>query len=170
MADASTEIIAFYSSLTGLPFIVLLVTILVALAAIGAFLIQFRMLRRYHRDMQWQNQQLGKRLHALQGSMASEGGGSFDEAIETLHARFTADLASELAPMARHLESLNGQVAHLHQELSLMIDAANEQEQISRAIEMAKQGARRTEIVEATGISAEKADTIVRFHGPGPSA
>ncbi len=169
MSDSSAEIIAFYSSLTGLPFIVLLVTILVAFGAIVAFILQFRMLRRYQAEIQWHNQQLAKRFQALQGAVAGEHVTSLDENLDTLQTRIAADLASEIAPIARQVETMNAHVTQLRQELTAMIDAANEQEQISRAIEMAKQGARRAEIVEATGISAEKADTIVRFHGPSVS-
>ena len=66
MADASNDMIAFYSSVTGLPFIVLLVTVLVALGAIIGFFLQYRLLRRYQADVAWQNQQIGKRLQALQ--------------------------------------------------------------------------------------------------------
>ncbi len=170
MADASNDMIAFYSSVTGLPFIVLLVTVLVALGAIIGFFLQYRLLRRYQADVAWQNQQIGKRLQALQGVMATgDQSGSLDEMIDAVQVRLASDLASELAPVSRQVEQLNARVGQLHQELSRMIDAANEQEQISRAIDMAKQGARRTEIVEATGLSAEQADTIVRFHGPATS-
>jgi hypothetical protein len=47
-----------------------------------------------------------------------------------------------------------------------MADTFQQQEQISKAIAMAQRGSKRAEIVEGTGLSAEQADTIVRFHGP----
>ena len=59
-------------------------------------------------------------------------------------------------------------IASLQAEIVRLADGVNQQEQISRAIEMARQGAKRAGLVEATGISAEQADAIVKFHGKSP--
>ena len=60
-------------------------------------------------------------------------------------------------------------IASLQGEIVRLADGVNQQEQISRAIEMARQGAKRAGLVEATGISAEQADAIVKFHGKNTS-
>ena len=60
---------------------------------------------------------------------------------------------------------LNKKITSLQQELSLLSSDYSENQQITQAIELARKGSSRNIIIEKTGLSAEDADAIVRFHG-----
>ena len=60
---------------------------------------------------------------------------------------------------------LNKKITSLQQELSLLSSDYSENQQITQAIELARKGSSKNIIIEKTGLSAEDADAIVRFHG-----
>lgn len=155
----------FYTSLTGLPFIILIIAIGIAVFAIVVTMRQARLLRRVIADIAWQHEQLGKRLQGLQ-NMIAQGESNAPPSVSVDADEIVAKLTSALSNLPT-LTNLNAEIASIKSEMSRLAETMNEQEQISRAIEMAKRGARRAEIVEATGVSADQADAIVKFHGPG---
>ena len=143
--------IEFFFSGAALPFLALLAMMLIAFTAIIIFWLQSRRLKVVLEDMYGRHQQLAKAVNDLRSASASPADG---EAMNALSAML--------------LEQGNA-IASLQAEIVRLADGVNQQEQISRAIEMARQGAKRAGLVEATGISAEQADAIVKFHGKNPS-
>lgn len=73
---------------------------------------------------------------------------------------------NDLHRIPTDLADLSRRMKNVESEFIRMADTFQQQEQISKAIAMAQRGSKRAEIVEGTGLSAEQADTIVRFHGP----
>ena len=53
----------------------------------------------------------------------------------------------------------------IQQELSLLSSDYSDNQQITQAIELARKGSSKNDIMKKTGLSAEDADAIVRFHG-----
>ena len=119
----------------------------IAFAAIIIFWLQSRRLKLVLEDMYARHQQLAKAVNDMRSSPASP---ARSEGMNALSAM--------LIEQGKAIASLQGEIVRL-------ADGVNQQEQISRAIEMARQGAKRAGLVEATGISAEQADAIVKFHG-----
>jgi len=157
MSEIAENLVAFYSSSTGLPFIILLATIALTAAAFITLFRQHMMLKRVIANMAWQNEQINKRLQALHGVVLDR-----PEDVQS---------SEDIVPLIVRaiepkMDSLQKQVESIKVDLTRLSDNVSEQEQISKAIEMARRGARRTELVDATGISAEQADAIVKFHGP----
>lgn len=142
--------IEFFFSGAALPFLALLAMMLIAFAATIIFWLQSRRLKVVLEDMYGRHQQLTKAVSDVRSASASPADG---EAINALSAML--------------LEQSNA-IASLQAEIVRLADGVNQQEQISRAIEMARQGSKRAGLVEATGISAEQADAIVKFHGKNP--
>ena len=56
-------------------------------------------------------------------------------------------------------------ITSIQQELSLLSSDYSDNQQITQAIELARKGSGKNIIVKKTGLSAEDADAIVRFHG-----
>ena len=124
--------------------------------AILALWQQSRTMRRNIDDVYRINDQANQKLQAMI-ALLSDLKKEFDtknHEISDLH-RIPTDLA-DLSRRMKNVES----------EFTRMADTFQQQEQISKAIAMAQRGSKRAEIVEGTGLSAEQADTIVRFHGP----
>ena len=139
--------IDFFFSGAALPFLALLVTMLIAFTAIIIFWLQSRRLKVVLEDIYARHQQLVK---AVSDVRLTTGSPADSESINALSAM---------------LIEQGKAIASLQSEIVRLADGVNQQEQISRAIEMARQGAKRAGLVEATGISAEQADAIVKFHG-----
>ena len=150
MLDAQNFIDFFFSG-AALPFLALLAMMLIAFAAIIIFWLQSRRLKLVLEDMYARHQQLAKAVNDMRSSPASSA------SSEGMNA-----LSAMLIEQGEVIASLQGEIVRL-------ADGVNQQEQISRAIEMARQGAKRAGLVEATGISAEQADAIVKFHGKNTS-
>ena len=150
MLDVQNFIDFFFSG-AALPFLALLAMMLIAFAAIIIFWLQSRRLKLVLEDMYVRHQQLAKAVNDMRSSPASP---ASSEGINALSAM--------LIEQGEVIASLQGEIVRL-------ADGVNQQEQISRAIEMARQGAKRAGLVEATGISAEQADAIVKFHGKNTS-
>ena len=143
--------IDFFFSGAALPFLALLAMMFIAFAAIIIFWLQSRRLKLVLEDMYARHQQLAKAVNDMRSSPPSPVG---SEGVNALSAM--------LIEQGKVIASLQGEIVRL-------ADGVNQQEQISRAIEMARQGAKRAGLVEATGISAEQADAIVKFHGKNTS-
>ena len=143
--------IDFFLSGAALPFLALLAMMLIGSAAIIIFWLQSRRLKVVLEDMYARHQQLVK---AVSDVRLTSGSPADSESINTLSAM--------LIEQGKAIASLQAEIVRL-------ADGINQQEQISRAIEMARQGAKRAGLVEATGISAEQADAIVKFHGKNNS-
>ena len=60
---------------------------------------------------------------------------------------------------------LSKKTTSIQQELSLLSSDYSDNQQITHAIELARKGSSKNEIIRKTGLSAEDADAIVRFHG-----
>ena len=150
MLDVQNFIDFFFSG-AALPFLALLAMMLIAFAAIIIFWLQSRRLKLVLEDMYARHQQLAKAVNDMRSSPASP---VSSEGVNALSAM--------LIEQGKVIASLQGEIVRL-------ADGVNQQEQISRAIEMARQGAKRAGLVEATGISAEQADAIVKFHGKNTS-
>ena len=150
MLDVQNFIDFFFSG-AALPFLALLAMMLIAFAAIIIFWLQSRRLKLVLEDMYVRHQQLAKAVNDMRSSPASPA------SSEGMNA-----LSAMLIEQGEAIASLQGEIVRL-------ADGVNQQEQISRAIEMARQGAKRAGLVEATGISAEQADAIVKFHGKNTS-
>ena len=150
MLDVQNFIDFFFSG-AALPFLALLAMMLIAFAAIIIFWLQSRRLKLVLEDMYARHQQLAKAVNDMRSSPASP---VSSEGVNALSAM--------LIEQGKAIASLQGEIVRL-------ADGVNQQEQISRAIEMARQGAKRAGLVEATGISAEQADAIVKFHGKNTS-
>ena len=150
MLDVQNFIDFFFTG-AALPFLALLAMMLIAFVAIIIFWLQSRRLKLVLEDMYARHQQLAKAVNDMRSSPASP---ASSEGIDALSAM--------LIEQGEVIASLQGEIVRL-------ADGVNQQEQISRAIEMARQGAKRAGLVEATGISAEQADAIVKFHGKNTS-
>ena len=150
MLDVQNFIDFFFTG-AALPFLALLAMMFIAFAAIIIFWLQSRRLKLVLEDMYARHQQLAKAVNDMRSSPASP---ASSEGIDALSAM--------LIEQGEVIASLQGEIVRL-------ADGVNQQEQISRAIEMARQGAKRAGLVEATGISAEQADAIVKFHGKNTS-
>ena len=150
MLDVQNFIDFFFTG-AALPFLALLAMMLIAFVAIIIFWLQSRRLKLVLEDMYARHQQLAKAVNDMRSSPASS---ASSEGIDALSAM--------LIEQGEVIASLQGEIVRL-------ADGVNQQEQISRAIEMARQGAKRAGLVEATGISAEQADAIVKFHGKNTS-
>ena len=150
MLDVQNFIDFFFSG-AALPFLALLAMMLIAFTAIIIFWLQSRRLKLVLEDMYVRHQELAKAANDIRSSPASL------TSSEGMNA-----LSAMLIEQGKAIASLQGEIVRL-------ADGVNQQEQISRAIEMARQGAKRAGLVEATGISAEQADAIVKFHGKNTS-
>ena len=150
MLDVQNFIDFFFSG-AALPFLALLTMMLIAFAAIIIFWLQSRRLKVVLEDMYARHQTLAKAVSDVRSTAGSP-----------------ADSESMNALSAMLIEQSKA-IASLQAEIVRLADGVNQQEQISRAIEMARQGAKRAGLVEATGISAEQADAIVKFHGKNTS-
>ena len=72
---------------------------------------------------------------------------------------------SEIEKILADNKELNKKISSLQQELSLLSSDYSDNQQVTKAIELARKGSTTKIIVEKTGLSSEEADAIVRFHG-----
>ena len=72
---------------------------------------------------------------------------------------------SEIEKISSDNKELNKKISSLQQELSLLSSDYSDNQQVTKAIELARKGSSTKIIVEKTGLSSEEADAIVRFHG-----
>ena len=72
---------------------------------------------------------------------------------------------TKLETLTSENSEINQKISSLQQELALLSSDYSDNQQISQAIELARKGSNTKMIVEQTGLSAEDADAIVRFHG-----
>ena len=146
----------FIISPTGIAFLLQIAALFFFVFAILALWHQSRTMRRNIDDVYRINDQADQKLKAMI-ALLSDLKQEFvtkNQEINDLH-RIPKDLA-DLSRRMKNVES----------EFTRMADTFQQQEQISKAIAMAQRGSKRAEIVESTGLSAEQADTIVKFHGP----
>ena len=146
----------FITSPTGIAFLLQITALFFFVLAILALWQQSRTMRRNIDDVYRINDHANQKLQAMI-ALLSDLKQEFvtkNHEISDLH-RIPTDLA-DLSRRMKNVES----------EFIRMADTFQQQEQISKAIAMAQRGSKRAEIVEGTGLSAEQADTIVRFHGP----
>ena len=143
--------IDFFFSGAALPFLALLAMMLIAFAAMIIFWLQSRRLKVVLEDMYARHHQLVK---VVSDARSTSGSPADSESMNALSAM--------LIEQGKAISTLKAEIVRL-------ADGVNQPEQISRAIEMARQGAKRAGLVEATGISAEQADAIVKFHGKNTS-
>lgn len=155
MSEAAGNIIDFYSSASGLPLIVLLVTAAIAVGAIVAFLQSRNASNRLVLEIKKHNEQMAKRLATMQLLI--------EQKEPELEFDTSDTLMRQLKPEFDRLTEL---IRSLRDETTKLSENVGEQQLISEAIEMARAGAKRTDIVDKTGLTAEQADAIVRFHGP----
>ena len=146
----------FIISPTGIAFLLQIAALFFFVFAILALWQQSRTMRRNIDDVYRINDHADQKLKAMI-ALLSDLKQEFvtkNQEINDLH-RIPTDLA-DLSRRMKNVES----------EFTRMADTFQQQEQISKAIAMAQRGSKRAEIVEGTGLSAEQADTIVKFHGP----
>ncbi len=72
---------------------------------------------------------------------------------------------AEIEKLSANNTELNRKITSLQQEIALLSSDYSDNQQITKAIELARKGSGTESIVEKTGLSAEEANTIVRFHG-----
>ncbi len=72
---------------------------------------------------------------------------------------------SEVEKISSDNKELSKKISSLQQELSLLSSDYSDNQQVTKAIELARKGSNTKLIVEKTGLSSEEADAIVRFHG-----
>ena len=146
----------FIISPTGIAFLLQIAALFFFVFAILALWHQSRTMRRNIDDVYRINDQADQKLKAMI-ALLSDLKQEFvtkNQEINDLH-RIPKDLAD-----------LSRRIKNVESEFTRMADTFQQQEQISKAIAMAQRGSKRAEIVESTGLSAEQADTIVKFHGP----
>ena len=113
----------FFLSTAALPFLALLIMMLIAFAAIIIFWLQSRRLKLVLEDMYARHQQLAKAVNDMRLASLSPADGEEIRALSTM-----------LLDQGKAIGSLQAEIVRL-------ADGVNQQEQISRAIEMARQGA-----------------------------
>ncbi|MEL0072731.1 MAG: hypothetical protein VW981_07670 [Rhodobiaceae bacterium] len=155
MSEAAGNIIDFYSSASGLPLIVLLVMTAIAVGAIIAFIQSRNAANRLIAENKKHNEQMAKRLATMQLLI--------EQKEPELEFDTSDSLLRQLKPEFNQLSEL---IRSLRDETTKLSENVGEQQLISEAIEMARAGSKRADIVNKTGLTAEQADAIVRFHGP----
>lgn len=81
--------------------------------------------------------------------------------LETIGERL-CDIEKKTIGLAEGFDQSRQELADLAQNFSV-------ERQMSRAIELARNGAAANELTLATGIDRDEAEAIVKFHGPGKS-
>jgi len=155
MSEAAGNIIDFYSSASGLPLIVLLVMTAIAVGAIIAFIQIRNTMHGLIAENKKHNEQMAKRLATMQVLI--------EQKEPELEFDTSETLMRQLKPEFDQLVDL---IRSLRDETTKLSENVGEQQLISDAIDMARTGAKRKDIVDKTGLTAEQADAIVRFHGP----
>lgn len=79
--------------------------------------------------------------------------------------KFIISIYTEIEKLSDNNMKLNKKITSLQQDLALLSSDYSDNQQITKAIELARKGSSTTSIVEKTGLSTEEADAIVRFHG-----
>ena len=87
--------------------------------------------------------------------------------VETVLARMTnsvEQINNRLAAIEAKLEEIDEAVSRQQQELTRLADGFHSQSQMSKAIELARDGASASEIMLTTNLPKEEAEAIARFH------
>ena len=87
--------------------------------------------------------------------------------IETVLARVTNSIDQiniRLTEMDNRLQELEDAAARQQQEIIRLADGVHSQNQMSKAIELARSGASASEIMLSTNLPKEEAEAIARFH------
>ena len=72
---------------------------------------------------------------------------------------------SEIEKLSATNTELNKKITSLQQDITSLSSDYFDNQQISKAIELARKGSSTESIVEKTGLSKEEADAIAKFHG-----
>jgi len=154
--DFLFEVGAFFVSPAGMSHLAQILVLFFFIFAVLILWQQSRLMRRNLEEIHRINEQTVKRLSLVQDLLVKV---RQDANKPDANLSFLTKLPGELREITKMMKNFEG-------EFNRMADSVNQKEQVTRAIEMAQRGMKRTEIVEATGLSAEQADTIVKFHGP----
>ena len=87
--------------------------------------------------------------------------------VETILVRVTNSLDAinlKLADLEAKQKSISLAQDRIRQEVTRMADGVGEQSQVSKAIELAREGATASEIMLSTNLSEEEAEAIATFH------
>ena len=87
--------------------------------------------------------------------------------IETILVRVTNSLDAinlKLADLEAKQKNISLAQDRIRQEVTRMADGVGEQSQVSKAIDLAREGATASEIILSTNLSEEEAEAIATFH------
>jgi len=87
--------------------------------------------------------------------------------IETILVRVTNSIEqinTQLGTLDTRLGEIEAAIERNERELTRMADGSSAQSQLSKAIEMAREGASASEIMLTTSLPQEEAEAIARFH------
>ena len=87
--------------------------------------------------------------------------------VETILVRVTNSLDAinlKLADLEAKQKSISLAQDRIRQEVTRMADGVGEQSQVSKAIDLAREGATASEIMLSTNLSEEEAEAIATFH------
>ena len=87
--------------------------------------------------------------------------------VETILVRVTNSLDAinlKLADLEAKQKSISQAQDRIRQEVTRMADGVGEQSQVSKAIDLARDGATTSEIMLSTSLSEEEAEAIATFH------
>ena len=87
--------------------------------------------------------------------------------VETILVRVTNSLDAinlKLADLEAKQKSISQAQDRIRQEVTRMADGVGEQSQVSKAIDLAREGATASEIMLSTSLSEEEAEAIATFH------
>ena len=87
--------------------------------------------------------------------------------IETLLVRITNSIDlmnTQISALEKQLGTIQDTQAQMQRELTRLADGTTAQGQVSKAIELARDGASASEIMLSTNLPKEEAEAIARFH------
>jgi len=87
--------------------------------------------------------------------------------IETLLVRITNSIDlmnTQISALEKQLGTIQDAQAQMQRELTRLADGTTAQGQVSKAIELARDGASASEIMLSTNLPKEEAEAIARFH------
>ena len=136
------------------PFIIVVLTAL----AVVLLLVGFVAAKILH------NQRLGnRRVTTIADNLAQIG-----DTVIRLHLNLET-VGERLRDIEKKTGGLAEGLGQSRQELADLAQNFSGDKQMSRAIELARNGAAANELTLATGIDQDEAEAIVKFHGPGKS-
>ena len=81
-----------------------------------------------------------------------------------------SSVSKQVGKLLEQIVELNKKLTFMQQELSIFSSDYSGNQQVAKAIELARKGSNTKSIVEKTGLSTDDADAIVRFHGENNSS